>query len=107
MKETEKLDKIYRISELLTKRFGESTSFMIMTRLAEEVGELAKEVNNFESVGVKNKKMGIPNRVNLAKEAQDVIRVVLQLVEKYGVREEFENSIEESFKKLGEKCKSL
>ncbi len=103
----DKLDKIYKISEMLTKRFGESTSFMIMTRLAEEVGEVAEQVNHLESIGIKSKKLGDPNKENLAKEAQDVIRVVLQLVEKYEIKEEFEKSIDESLQKLEAKFKSL
>ncbi len=103
----DKLDKIYRISELLTKRFGESSPFMIMTRLTEEMGEVAEQVNHLESVGIKNKKLGEPSKENLAKEAQDVIRVILQLVEKYEIKEEFEKSIDESLQKLEEKFKSL
>ncbi len=103
----DKIDKIYEINNLLVKRFGESTPFMIMTRVAEEVGELAKEVNNFEAVGVKNEKMGTPNKMHLAKEAQDVLRTVLQVVQKYDAMKEFEESIDESFNKLQEKYKSL
>jgi NTP pyrophosphatase (non-canonical NTP hydrolase) len=105
MKE-DKLDKIYRISEILTNRFGESTPFMIITRLAEEVGELAEQVNNFESVGVKNKKMGGPKKEDLAKEAQDVIRAVLQLVQKYDARDEFEKSINASLQEFEARYKS-
>lgn len=103
----DKLDKISRISELLTKRFGESSAFMIMTRLAEEVGELAEQVNHFESVGVKHNKLGEPNKEHLAKEAQDVIRVVMQLVQKYGIEAEFNQLINSEHAKTEEKYKDI
>jgi|GEM_PF-2030304 len=89
MEQTDKLDKIYRICELLNQRFGEETAFETMTRLAEEVGELAAEVNHFEGKGVKAKKHGAPSKEKLVLEAQDVIRAVLHLVQKYDAKEEF------------------
>jgi NTP pyrophosphatase (non-canonical NTP hydrolase) len=102
----DRLDKISRISELLTRRFGDSSPFMIMTRLAEEVGELAKEVNHFEASGVKSQKMGDPNKADLAKEAQDVIRAVLQLVQNYEAQAEFEKSIDDAHLWFEEKYKN-
>jgi hypothetical protein len=48
--------------------------FQIITRLCEEAGELASEVNHFEDMGAKRLKYGLPDRKALAKEVQDVIR---------------------------------
>jgi NTP pyrophosphatase (non-canonical NTP hydrolase) len=48
------IDKLYKIAEGLNVRFPDGNNpFMIVTRLAEECGEVATEVNHFEKKGVK------------------------------------------------------
>lgn len=74
--------------------------FQIITRLCEEAGELAKAVNHFEGTGIKNEKYGLPDKKELAKEVQDVMRAALQIAEHYGVIEELKSSIDESHTKL-------
>lgn len=101
------LEKIYKINELLTKRFGASTAFMIITRLAEEVGELAEQVNHHEGIGIKASKLGKPSKEKLAQEALDVIKATLQLVKNYSAEAELAKAVDDSLKKFEEKYKDL
>jgi NTP pyrophosphatase (non-canonical NTP hydrolase) len=95
------LDKIFAINEGLSRRFpGGSQPFEIMTRLLEECGELAEQVNHFEGKGVKREKHGEPDKAKMAKEVQDVIRSVLQIAHYYGIEGELEASIEKSYQAL-------
>ena len=53
------IDKLYKIAEGLNNKFpGGNDPFMIVTRLAEECGEVAAEVNHFEGQGVKLERYG-------------------------------------------------
>ena len=95
------MKRIYKINEGLRNLFSNSSNpFAIMTRLAEECGELAAEVNHFEDCGVKRQKQGEPSKEKLAKEIQDVIRCALQVATHYQVESQLDNSIETSYQKL-------
>ncbi|OYT32424.1 hypothetical protein DRJ22_01220 [Candidatus Woesearchaeota archaeon] len=96
------LDKINLINKGLEKKFGKEDPFRIMTRLLEECGELAQQVNHFEGSGLKQLKMGEPNKQKLAKEVQDVIRCVMQIVDHYQLQKELKESIDKSIKELGD-----
>ena len=51
------LEKLYAICRGLNHRFADGDApFQIMTRLLEECGELAEQVNHFEGKGVKREK---------------------------------------------------
>ncbi len=92
------LDKVTAINEGLRTAFGEDGSpFEIATRLLEEAGELAAEINHFEDSGVKRAKHGEPDRMALAKEVQDVIRCALQVAYYYDLDAELEASVEKSY----------
>lgn len=92
------MKKLYKINEGLNKRFPNGTEpFQIMTRLAEEVGELAAEVNHFENAGVKVEKHGEPDSARLAKEVMDVLRCALQITMIYGIEAELEIVIQKSY----------
>lgn len=75
------LEKMLTINTALDHEYPGRDPFRIVTRLAEECGELAAEVNHFESTGYKREKRGAPSRENLAQEIQDVIRCALQIAE--------------------------
>lgn len=61
------LDKLRTINENLRRRFPDGDDpFRTMTRLLEECGELAEQVNYFEDSGVKRAKHGEPDRAKLA-----------------------------------------
>jgi len=74
--------------------------FQIMTRLLEECGELAEQVNHFEGTGVKREKHGEPDKAKLAKKVQDVLGCALQIAQYYGIELELEASIENSYRRL-------
>jgi len=57
-------------------------------------------VNHFEGTGIKQLKLGQPDRGKLAKEVQDVIRCALQVAQYYGIRSELEASIARSHEAL-------
>src|SRR5579884_1349939 len=101
MNDDDNFEKLYHIVDGLNRRFSDGNDpFQIVTRLCEEAGELAKEVNHFEGTGVKMQKHGAPDRAKLAKEVQDVMRAVLSIARCYGIEEELRRSIDESYEKL-------
>jgi len=94
-------NRLWEISKGMTRRYPDGNSpFQIVTRLVEECGELAEQVNHFEDTGIKRQKLGDPDRARLAKEVQDVIRCVLQVAQYYGIEEELEESIDQSYRAL-------
>ena len=95
------IDKLYKIAEGLNTRFPDGNDpFMIVTRLAEECGGVAAEVNHFERKGVKCARLGAPDKKKLAKELQDVMRAVLHLALYYAVEDELAGSIEEYYQRV-------
>ena len=95
------LDKLVPITKGLNRRFPDGDDpFQIATRLLEECGELAKEINHFEGRGVKREKYGEPDNAHLAKEVMDVLRVALQVVLHYQIEEELADSIEQSYNRM-------
>lgn len=87
--------KLYKIVEGLNTRFPDGNEpFMIVTRLAEECGEVAAEVNHFERKGRKAQILGEPDRAKFAKELQDVMRATLSLAMYYKLEEELSTSID-------------
>lgn len=90
----DRFQKILEIVSGLNKKYPEGQDpFRIVTRLCEESGELASEVNRMESVGSKIKKRGPPDRLELAKEAQDVIRCAVAVLVHYDLFKEFDESL--------------
>ena len=95
------LDKLLPITKGLNRRFASGNDpFQIATRLLEECGELAKEINHFEGQGVKRQKYGEPNKEHLAKEIQDVMRSALQVALYYQIEAELEISIEQAYQRM-------
>ena len=95
------IDKLYKIAEGLNTRFADGNDpFMIVTRLAEECGEVAAQVNHFECRGVKVERLGAPDRKKFAKELQDVIGAVLHLALYYDLQTELEASVDEYYRRV-------
>ncbi len=95
------LDKLIPITKGLNRRFKDGNEpFQIATRLLEECGELAKEINHFEGKGIKKEKYGQPDKAHLAKEVQDVIRSALQVALYYHIEAELQTSIEMAYEKM-------
>ena len=91
----------HRLEHLLSQ-FGRCTHdpFKIITRLTEECGELAAEVNHFEDQGVKREKHGTPSKEKLAKEVKDVMGALMHIVRYYGIEEELETSFKYTYGRL-------
>ncbi|RIK54589.1 MAG: hypothetical protein DCC57_06615 [Chloroflexi bacterium] len=101
MDEPDLLEKIRRINAELMARFpGGDDPYQIATRLLEEAGELAAQINHFEASGVKRAKHGEPDPMKLAKEVQDVIRCALQIARHYGIEAELAASVDRSYRQL-------
>jgi NTP pyrophosphatase (non-canonical NTP hydrolase) len=95
------IDRLYKIAKGLNIKFPDGNEpFMIITRLAEECGEVAAEVNHFERKGVKVERLGAPDRKKFAKELQDVMRAVLHLALYYGLEDELAKSVDESYRRV-------
>ncbi len=92
------LESLFAITHDLNRRFPDgNTPYQIMTRILEEGGELAQQVNHFENSGVKRQKHGEPEPAHMAKEVKDVIRAVLQVAIYYGIEAEVEASFQQSY----------
>jgi len=93
----ESIEKLFRLARLYTQRYPEgNTPWQIMTRLLEECGEVASEVNHFENSGIKRQKHGEPSRENLAGEIKQAMNALAQLAQYYGVEAELAASVEKS-----------
>jgi NTP pyrophosphatase (non-canonical NTP hydrolase) len=93
-------DKLKLINQALNARFPDGGNpFQLVTRLAEECGEVAREVNHFEGTGVKAEKHGAPDKQHLAKEIRDVLLCALQIAEYYGVEAELEDVVNTSIER--------
>ena len=91
-------EKLYASCRGLNRRFAnENAPFEIMTRLLEESGELAEQVNHFEGKGVKREKHGEPDKAKLTKEVLDVLRAALRIAMYYGIEEEAQTAIDKSY----------
>lgn len=96
-----RLHKLYKISEGQNRRFpGSDDPFRTLARLLEECGEMAEQVHVFQDIGLKRQKCGLPNKTHLAKEAQDIITAVLNLVMLYGATEELDQMIEQYYQRV-------
>jgi NTP pyrophosphatase (non-canonical NTP hydrolase) len=95
------LEKLLVLTRGMNHRFPRGNDpFQMITRLLEESGELAQQVNHFEGTGVKREKYGQPDRKKLAKEIMDVLRCTLQVAVYYGVEAEVEAALNESYRRL-------
>ena len=95
------MQRLMAINVEFSRRFPDHNEpFHIMTRLLEECGELAEQVNHFEGTGVKRQKHGEPDKAKLAKEVLDVLHCTLQIAQHYGVEQELDAAIERSYQHL-------
>jgi NTP pyrophosphatase (non-canonical NTP hydrolase) len=91
------LDNLWTANLALRRRFPDGVEpFRIISRLAEECGELSAEVQLWENQGVKRAKHGEPDPQKLAKEVMDVMRAALAVAEYYHVERELIERIQVS-----------
>lgn len=95
------MERLYRMAKGHTVRFPNGNEpFQIVTRILEECGEVASEVNHFERSGIKTKKHGEPSREHMADEIKQAINALVQLAQYYGIERELEQSIERSLERV-------
>lgn len=95
------MDKLYKMVQGYYKRFPNGVEpFQMVTRLLEECGEVASEVNHFEDSGVKRLKHGEPSKDALAGEIKQAMAALMQIAVYYSVQEELEKSIDDSLKRM-------
>ncbi len=99
------MEKLYRMAKGHTARFPNGNEpFQIVTRLLEECGEVASEVNHFERSGIKIQKLGDPSPAHLADEIKQAINALIQLAQYYGIEEELERSIDRSLERISKEA---
>ena len=69
------------------------------TRLLEECGEVAKEINHWEGSGIKRQKYGEPSKEKLANELRQSIIELFKIAVYYSVENELDESIEQSLER--------
>jgi NTP pyrophosphatase (non-canonical NTP hydrolase) len=94
------MDRFYKMVEASNKRFPKGVEpFQMATRLLEECGEVAKEVNHWEDSGIKRQKYGEPSKEKLAGEIRQSIVELFKIAAYYAVEKELEESIEQSLER--------
>lgn len=94
------MKKLYEVAAKHTARFPNGNEpYQIVTRILEECGEVASEVNHFERSGIKSQKHGEPSKQKLADEIKQAMSCLAQLIQYYRIEEEFECSMDDSLNK--------
>ena len=96
-----KFSKALIVAKGMNRRFPDGNSpYEIMTRLLEECGEVAAEVNHFENSGTKCLRNGEPSKEKIAGEVRDVLNAIMQLIIYYKMEDEMNQAIAASISRL-------
>ena len=91
------MERLYKVAAIHTERFPNGNEpYQIVTRVLEECGEVASEVNHFEKSGIKSQKHGELSKQKLADEIKQAMSCLAQLIQYYNIETEFESSLEKS-----------
>ena len=94
------MEQFYQMVKASNKRFPEGVQpFQMITRLLEECGEVAAEINHWEGTGLKRQKHGEPSREKLANELRQAITELFKIAAYYSVKDELEASIAQSLQR--------
>ena len=94
------MNRFYKMVEASNKRFPKGVEpFQMATRLLEECGEVAKEINHWEDSGIKRQKYGEPNKEDLANELRQSMVELFKIAAYYSVEKELEESIDQSLQR--------
>lgn len=72
------------------------------TRLLEECGEIASEINLWEASGIKRQKRGDPKKEDIANEIRQAMVELVKIARYYHVEDELEASIQTSLERSKE-----
>lgn len=91
------MQRFYKMVEASNNRFPEGVKpYQMATRLLEECGEIATEINLWENSGVKRQKHGDPKKENIANEIRQAMVELVKIAQYYHVEEELDASIQAS-----------
>lgn len=91
------MQRFYKMVEASNNRFPEGVEpYQMATRLLEECGEIAAEINLWENSGVKRQKHGDPKKENIANEIRQAMVELVKIAQYYHVEEELDASIQTS-----------
>ena len=94
------MEKFYKMVEASNKRFPNGVEpFQMATRLLEECGEVAAEINHWQDSGLKRQKHGEPSKEALANELRQSILELFKIAVYYSVEKELEDSINQSIQR--------
>ena len=97
------MEKLKQLALGLNHRFPEGNdAFQITTRLLEECGEVAKEVNRLEKSGTKVLRHGNGTKEDLASEIKDAMNALMQLAIHYDAVEQVQVAIAKSIEQLSQ-----
>lgn len=97
------MERFYKMVEASNKRFPEGVKpFQMATRLLEECGEIASEINLWENSGIKRQKHGDPKKENIANEIRQAMVELVKIARYYHVEGELETSIQISLERSRE-----
>ena len=95
------LAKIYLLAQGYRNRFPDGFEpFQMVTRLLEECGEIASEVNLWENTGIKRQKHGKPKKENLANEIKQALAALAQIAVYYNIEDMVDCSVDASLDKM-------
>lgn len=91
------MKRCYQMVDASNHRFPNGVEpYQMATRLMEECGEVAAEINLREDSGVKRKKHGDPKKENIANEIRQAMVELVKIARYYHAEDELETSIEAS-----------
>jgi len=97
------MERFYQMVKASNKRFPTGVEpYQMATRLLEECGEVAAEINLWEDSGLKRQKHGEPKKENLANELRQAMVELFKIADHYHVEQELENSIQASLRRSKE-----
>lgn len=92
----DRLQVLYEVADGYSVRYPEGNEpFRILSRMTEELGEVAAEISHLERTGAKVLKRGEPDRKALGYEIEDLLHTALTLARWYGV----EDAVDEAAQK--------
>ncbi len=94
------MQRFYQMAEASNNRFPEGVQpYQMATRLLEECGEVAAEINLWEGSGLKRQKHGEPKKENIANEIRQAMVELVKIARYYQMEEELEASIQASLER--------
>lgn len=91
------MERFYKMVEASNTRFPKGVEpYQMATRLLEEAGEVAAEINLWEDSGIKRQKHGEPQKEDMANELKQAMVELFKIAVYYSVEKELEESIEQS-----------